>query len=144
MMREVLEVEEVLLMQNLTVLCIVYGCSIVDAKSEVSESGMNQFWPYPASPLAKTSEDNYWWNFWINVRKICNSDLYCEMKYLVWGGTRMKMVEIEDLGVRSRWDWDLMMNLFWLWFWWLSKVCCWWILIWWSRWCGREMRWGVC
>ena len=105
MMREVLEVEEVLLMQNLTVLCIVYGCSIVDAKSEVSESGMNQFWPYPASPLAKTSEDNYWWDFWINVRKICNSDLYCEMKYLVWGGTRMKMVEIEDLGVRSRWDW---------------------------------------
>ncbi len=43
MMREVLEVEEVLLMQNLTVLCIAYGCSIVDAKSEVSESGMNQF-----------------------------------------------------------------------------------------------------
>jgi len=43
MMREVLEVEEVLLMQNLTILCIVYGCSIVDAKSEVSESGMNQF-----------------------------------------------------------------------------------------------------
>ena len=36
---------------------------------------------------------------------MCNSDLYCEMKYLVWGGTRMKMVEIEDLGVRSRWDW---------------------------------------
>ena len=151
MMREVLEVEEVLLMQNLTVLCIVYGCSIVDAKSEVSESEMNQFWPYLphlclclSSPLAKTSEDNYWWNFWINVRKMCNSDLYCEMKYLVWGGTRMKMVEIEDLGVRSRWDWDLMMNLFWLWFWWLSKVCCWWILIWWSRWCGREMRWGVC
>ena len=46
MMREVLEVEEVLLMQYLTVLCIVYGCSIVDAKSEVSESGMNEFWPY--------------------------------------------------------------------------------------------------
>lgn len=46
MMREVLEVEEVLLMQNLTVLCIVYGCSIVDAKSEVSESEMNEFWPY--------------------------------------------------------------------------------------------------
>ena len=43
MMREVLEVEEVLLMQNLTILCIVYGCSIVDAKSEVSESEMNQF-----------------------------------------------------------------------------------------------------
>ena len=58
-----------------------------------------------SSPLAKTSEDNYWWDFWINVRKICNSDLYCEMKYLVWGGTRMKMVEIEDLGIRSRWDW---------------------------------------
>ena len=36
---------------------------------------------------------------------MCNSDLYCETKYLVWGGTRMKMVEIEDLGVRSRWDW---------------------------------------
>ena len=50
MMREVLEVEEVLLMQNLTVLCIVYGCSIVDAKSEVSESEMNQFWPYSAYP----------------------------------------------------------------------------------------------
>ena len=49
---------------------IVYGCSIVDAKSEVSESGMNQFWPYPASPLAKTSEDNYWWDFWINVKNV--------------------------------------------------------------------------
>ena len=46
MMREVLEVEEVLLMQNLTVLCIVYGCSIVDAISEVSESDMNEFWPH--------------------------------------------------------------------------------------------------
>ena len=49
MMREVLEVEEVLLMQNLTILtifCIVYGSSIADANSEVSESEMNQFWPY--------------------------------------------------------------------------------------------------
>ena len=46
MMRGVLEVEEVLLMQNLTILTVfyvVYGCSIVDAKSEVSESGMNLF-----------------------------------------------------------------------------------------------------
>ena len=49
------EVEEVLLMQNLTiltVLCIVYGSGIVDENSEVSESEMNQFWPYlPTSPL---------------------------------------------------------------------------------------------
>lgn len=68
MMRGVLEVEGVLLMQNLTiltVLCIVYGCSIVDENSEISESEMNQFWPYPASPhlclsspLAKISGDN--------------------------------------------------------------------------------------
>ena len=43
MMREVLEVEEVLLMQNLTIFCIVCGCSIVDAKSEVSDSEINQF-----------------------------------------------------------------------------------------------------
>ena len=53
MMREVLEVEEVLLMQNLTVLCIVYGCSIVDENceiSEISESEMSQFWPYSAYP----------------------------------------------------------------------------------------------
>ena len=43
------EVEEVLLMQNLTiltVLCLVYGSGIVDENSEVSESEMNQFWPY--------------------------------------------------------------------------------------------------
>ena len=36
-------------MQNLTVLTvfyIVYGCSIADENSEVSESEMNQFWPY--------------------------------------------------------------------------------------------------
>lgn len=66
MMREVLEVEEVLLMQNLTVLCIVYGCSIVDAKSEVSASENESILTLPASPLlclssplAKTSEDNY-------------------------------------------------------------------------------------
>ena len=36
----------------LTVLCIVYGCSIADGNSEVSESEsaseMNQFWPYSA------------------------------------------------------------------------------------------------
>lgn len=61
MMREVLEVEEVLLMQNLTVLCIVYGCSIVDAKSEVSESEMNQFLahlPYPSPlPILASCED---------------------------------------------------------------------------------------
>ena len=53
MMREVLEVEEVLLMQNLTILCIVYGCSIVDENceiSEISESEMSQFWPYSAYP----------------------------------------------------------------------------------------------
>ena len=53
MMRGVLEVEEVLLMQNLTVLCIVYGCSIVDENceiSEISESEMSQFWPYSAYP----------------------------------------------------------------------------------------------
>ena len=50
MMREVLEVEEVLLMQNLTVLCIVYGCSIVDENCEISESEMSQFWPYSAYP----------------------------------------------------------------------------------------------
>ena len=40
------EVEEVLLMQNLTILTvlyIVYGSSIADANSEVSESEMNQF-----------------------------------------------------------------------------------------------------
>jgi hypothetical protein len=46
------EVEEVMLMQYLTVLCIVYGCSIADGNSEVSESEsaseMNQFWPYSA------------------------------------------------------------------------------------------------
>ena len=46
------EVEEVMLMQYLTVLCIVYGCSIADENSEVSESEsaseMNQFWPYSA------------------------------------------------------------------------------------------------
>ena len=43
------KVEEMLLMQNLTVLTvfyIVYGCSIADENSEVSESEMNQFWPY--------------------------------------------------------------------------------------------------
>ena len=45
------EVEEVMLMQYLTVLlCIVYGCSIADGNSEVSESAseVNQFWPYSA------------------------------------------------------------------------------------------------
>lgn len=46
------EVEEVMLMQYLTVLCIVYGCSIADGNSEVSESEsaseVNQFWPYSA------------------------------------------------------------------------------------------------
>ena len=43
--------EEVMLMQYLTVLlCIVYGCSIADGNSEVSESAseVNQFWPYSA------------------------------------------------------------------------------------------------
>lgn len=53
MMRGVLEVEEVLLMQNLTILTIVYGCSIVDENSEISEiseSEMSQFWPYSAYP----------------------------------------------------------------------------------------------
>ena len=45
--------EEVMLMQYLTVLlCIVYGCSIADGNSEVSESEsaseVNQFWPYSA------------------------------------------------------------------------------------------------
>ena len=65
MMRGVLEVEGVFLMQNLTILCIVYECSIVDENSEISESEMNQFWPYPtsphlclSSPLANASEDN--------------------------------------------------------------------------------------
>ena len=56
MMRGVLEVEEVLLMQNLTILTVfyvVYGCSIVDENceiSEISESEMSQFWPYSAYP----------------------------------------------------------------------------------------------
>ena len=50
MMRGVLEVEEVLLMQNLTILYLVYGSSIADANSEVSESEMNQFLALPASP----------------------------------------------------------------------------------------------
>ena len=55
-------------MQNLTiltVLCIVYGSSIADENSEVSESKVNQFLALPASPLlclssplAETSEDN--------------------------------------------------------------------------------------
>ena len=42
--------EEVMLMQYLTVLCIVYGCSIVDENCEISESEMSQFWPYSAYP----------------------------------------------------------------------------------------------
>jgi hypothetical protein len=53
MMRGVLEVEEVLLMQNLTILTVfyvVYGCSIVDENCEISESEMSQFWPYSAYP----------------------------------------------------------------------------------------------
>ena len=53
MMRGVLEVEEVLLMQNLTILTVfyvVYGCSIVDENCENSESEMSQFWPYSAYP----------------------------------------------------------------------------------------------
>ncbi len=50
MMRGVLEVEEVLLMQNVTILTIVYGCSIVDENCEISESEMSQFWPYSAYP----------------------------------------------------------------------------------------------
>ena len=36
-------------MQNLTILTVFYivcGSSIADANSEVSESEMNQFWPY--------------------------------------------------------------------------------------------------
>ena len=64
MLREVLEVEEVLLMQNLTILTIlyiVYGCSIADANSEVSESEMNQFLahlPYPSPlPILASCED---------------------------------------------------------------------------------------
>ena len=51
MMRGVLEVEEVLLMQNLTILYIVYGSSIVDENSEISESKVHQFLALPASPL---------------------------------------------------------------------------------------------
>lgn len=46
---------------------IVYGSSIVDANSEVSESEMNLFWPYLphpllclSSPLVKMSEDSCW------------------------------------------------------------------------------------
>ena len=37
-------------MQNLTILYIVYGCSIADENSEVSESEVNQFWPYLPYP----------------------------------------------------------------------------------------------
>ena len=44
------EVGEVLLMQNLTILYIVYGCNIADENSEVSESEVNQFWPYLPYP----------------------------------------------------------------------------------------------
>ena len=43
------KVEEVLLMQNLTILTVFYivcGSSIADANSEVSESDMNEFWPH--------------------------------------------------------------------------------------------------
>jgi len=56
-------------MQNLTILTIfyiVYGSSLVDANSEVSESEVNQFLALPASPsplclsspLANASGDN--------------------------------------------------------------------------------------
>ena len=37
-------------MQNLTILYLVYGSSIADEKSEVSESKVNQFLALPASP----------------------------------------------------------------------------------------------
>lgn len=37
-------------MQNLTILYIVYGSSIADENSEVSESKVNQFLALPASP----------------------------------------------------------------------------------------------
>lgn len=39
-------------MQNLTILYIVYGCNIADENSEVSESEVNQFWPYLPLSLA--------------------------------------------------------------------------------------------
>lgn len=38
-------------MQNLTILYLVYGSSIADENSEVSESEVNQFLALPASPL---------------------------------------------------------------------------------------------
>lgn len=37
-------------MQNLTILYIVYGSSIVDENSEISESKVHQFLALPASP----------------------------------------------------------------------------------------------
>ena len=95
-----------------------------------------------SSPLAKTSEDNCWWNFWRNATKcefwlMVRNRTLTAMKYLVRGWTRMKIWRsgVDGTG-------DLMMNLFWLWFWWLSKT--WWcVMIWWSRRCGREMRRGL-
>ena len=62
-----------------------------------------------SSPLAKTSGDNCWWNFWINATK-CEFWLMVwirtltAMKYLVRGWTRIKMVGIEDLEIECRWD----------------------------------------
>ena len=67
------KVKKVLLMQNLTILsllCIVYGCSIADANSEVSESGMNQFSALPALSLASPYPRLLWRHRRIIVNEI--------------------------------------------------------------------------
>ena len=137
MMRGVLEVEEVLLMQYLTILTVLYMGVVL--LMEILRF-VNLKWVNfgPTLPILISWEDiggQLLMEFWINVKnEKCEKCEKCELwlvlilqesypaRWNIWFGNEL---------VWSGRDWrfEEMMMMIWIW-----------ILIWWSR----EMRWGLC